>query len=65
MMIAFLQQHAGTIIAALLVAAAVVLVIVKMLKNKKAGKPSCGACAGCPNEAQCHRKDGCGRYRGS
>ena len=63
-MAVFLQENLGTIIAGLLVAAAVILVIVKMLKNKKAGKSSCGGCAGCPNEANCHHKDGCGRYRG-
>ena len=60
----FIHEYLGTVVVALILAAVLTLIIVKMVKNKKAGKSSCscGACQGCPNAACCHRQDGCGRY---
>ncbi|MBR2591199.1 MAG: FeoB-associated Cys-rich membrane protein [Clostridia bacterium] len=57
----FIQNYLGTIIVAAILAAAIIFVIVRLIKNKKAGKSSCG-CEGCPQQPYCHRKDGCGRY---
>ena len=47
----------STIIISLVLAAIVAGIIVKMVKNKKAGKSSCGCgCANCPMSAECHKK---------
>ena len=54
-MLAFLKANIATVIVLLLVAAAVGFAIYIMIKNKKAGKSSCGCdCAGCPNAGSCH-----------
>ena len=54
-MLAFLKANIATIIVVLLVAAAVGFAIYIMIKNKKAGKSSCGCnCAGCPNAGSCN-----------
>jgi len=54
-MIAFLIENLATIIVGLVLAAVVALVIVKMRKDKRAGKSSCGCkCAGCSNSSACH-----------
>lgn len=56
-MITFLAENLATIIVGLILAAVVVLVIVKMSKDKRAGKSSCGCkCAGCANAHICHSK---------
>lgn len=46
-----------TIIVGAIVAAIFIAVIVKMIKDKKAGKSSCSCgCAGCPMSGSCHNK---------
>lgn len=45
----------GDFIVIAIVAAVVAFVIVKMIKDKKAGKSSCSCnCGCCPNSALCH-----------
>ncbi|MCI8631397.1 MAG: FeoB-associated Cys-rich membrane protein [Firmicutes bacterium] len=52
-----LPETIGTAIVGALVAAAVILIIRKMIKDKKAGKNSCGCgCGSCPNAGFCHKK---------
>lgn len=47
----------GTAIVLIIVLAVVGLVIFKMVKDKKAGKTSCGCgCKGCANSGLCHSK---------
>lgn len=61
----FVSNYLGTIIVAAVVAAILILVLVKYIKDKRAGKSSCGGCQGCPNAQYCHRPNehGCGRYK--
>ena len=47
----------ATVIIGLLLAAVVVGIITRMVKNKKAGKSSCGCgCSGCPMSSECSKK---------
>ncbi|MBR4720652.1 MAG: FeoB-associated Cys-rich membrane protein [Clostridia bacterium] len=47
----------ATVIISLLLAAIVAGIIIKMIKNKKAGKSSCGCgCSGCPMSSECNKK---------
>lgn len=46
----------GTIIISLILLAIVASVIFKMIKDKKAGKSSCGCgCSSCPMSKACHK----------
>jgi len=54
-MLAWLSANGGTIIAALVLALIVAAIVVRMAKNHRAGKSSCGCgCGGCPNAGFCH-----------
>lgn len=47
----------STVIIGLALAVIVAGIIVKMVKNKKAGKSSCGCgCSNCPMSEACHKK---------
>ena len=47
----------ATVIISLVLAAIVAGIIVKMIKNKKEGKSSCGCgCGSCPMSSECHKK---------
>jgi len=51
----FLTDNLGTIIVTLIVLVIVSLIIIKMIKDKKHGKSSCGCdCKNCPNSPYCH-----------
>lgn len=51
----WLKNNAGTIVISILLAAVVILVIVKMIRDKKKGKSSCGCgCSGCAMRDTCH-----------
>ncbi len=53
-MLNWLQAHAATVLVAALLLAAVVLAVVKIIKDKKSGRCSCGgSCSGCPMSGQC------------
>ena len=52
-----LQAHGATVILSVLLFAAVVLAVVKIVKDKKNGKCSCGGqCAGCPMGDCCKKE---------
>lgn len=54
-MLSWLIENIGTIAVALVLAAVVALIIIKMYKDKKKGKSSCGSgCAHCPMAGKCH-----------
>ena len=53
----FLVENAATMVVCLLLLAAVAAVIVHMVKNRKAGKTSCGCnCGGCPMKNGCEKQ---------
>lgn len=52
-MLTFIKANIGTIIVALIVAAIVCAIIVKLVKDKKRGKGSCGCGGDCCN---CHAR---------
>ena len=54
-MLSWLSANLATIIVFLVVALVVGLIIIKMVKDKKAGKSSCSCgCGGCPMKDSCH-----------
>lgn len=57
-MFTFLVENLATIIISAVILAVVTLIIIKMRKDKKAGKScsGCGSgCAGCPHSFPCHK----------
>ena len=56
MMLEWLSQYWGTVLAAAAVAAIAAAVIVKMVADRKKGKSSCGCnCAHCAMSCACHK----------
>ncbi len=54
-MLAWLSDNIGTIIVSLILICIVTAVIVKMVKDKKSGKGSCGCgCEHCAMHGKCH-----------
>ncbi len=52
----WLLNNWGTILTVVVLAAVVALIVRYMIKNKKAGKSSCGAgCAHCAMHGECHK----------
>lgn len=48
-------MNAGTIITGIILIAIISMIIIKMIKDKKNGKSSCGCgCKHCPNSVNCH-----------
>lgn len=57
-MFQWLIENLATIVISLILLAAVVLIVVRMMKNRKQGKSSCGCgCSNCPMSASCHGRD--------
>ncbi len=53
----------STVLVSLVLIAIVTLVLVKMSRDKKKGKRSCGmACSGCPGAATCFGRHGSENY---
>lgn len=53
----FIINNIGTIIIGLMVFALIAGVVVKLVKDKKKGKTSCGCgCSNCPSSGICHKK---------
>ena len=53
----FVSQNLGTIVVGAAVLSLVVLLILKLAKDKKAGKSGCSCgCSSCPMSAQCGKK---------
>ena len=49
----------GTIVVGLILAVIVALIIIQLVKDKKAGRSTCGAgCAHCAMHGSCHSKEG-------
>ena len=47
----------ATVIISMALLAIVAGIVIKMVKDKKAGKSSCGCgCSGCPMSSECHKK---------
>lgn len=56
-MLDFILANGGTIVVGLAVAALLTAVTVKLVRDKRSGKSSCGGgCAGCPCSGSCHTK---------
>ena len=54
-MLDWFAAHLGTILISLVLLVIVSLIVVYLLRQKKAGKSSCGAnCAHCAMHGQCH-----------
>ena len=54
-MASFFAENWGTILVAAVVVAIIAVIVVKMLKDKRKGKTSCGCgCANCPSAGICH-----------
>lgn len=57
-MLEFLKENIGTIIAGGIVLLVVLFVLLKMRRDKKNHKTSCGCgCSGCPSSEICHKED--------
>lgn len=51
----FITENLASIIVLIVVAVIVGAIVIKMVKDKKAGKSSCSCgCKGCPNSQNCH-----------
>ncbi len=56
-MVNFFVTNWGTILVGAVVAAAVITIAVKMYRDKKRGRSSCGCgCDSCPSSGICHKK---------
>ena len=56
-MFSWLLENLATMIIGIMLFALIVLITVRMVRNKRKGKSSCGcACSACPMEGACHRK---------
>lgn len=54
-MSAWLMSNWGSIIVVMVLAVIIALIIIKMVKDKKSGKTSCGcACSNCAMRDSCH-----------
>ncbi|MBR4711240.1 MAG: FeoB-associated Cys-rich membrane protein [Clostridia bacterium] len=55
-MSAFFTDNAGTILITLALAGLVTLIILRLRKDRRRGKSSCGCnCGSCPMAGSCHR----------
>lgn len=56
-MVTFFLENIGTIIVSLVILAVVAFIVIKMIKDRKKGKSSCGCgCSNCPSSSMCHSK---------
>ncbi|MBR4577662.1 MAG: FeoB-associated Cys-rich membrane protein [Clostridia bacterium] len=52
-----IAENAGTIVVTLVLVGIVAAILVKMRKDKKQGKSSCGcSCGSCPMSGACHKQ---------
>ncbi|MBQ8825401.1 MAG: FeoB-associated Cys-rich membrane protein [Ruminococcus sp.] len=55
-MLEWISQNLATIIISVIVIAVVATIIIKMMRDKKNGKTSCGCgCDNCPSSSMCHK----------
>ncbi len=58
-MLEWLKANWATLVVGAAVIAIVVLAVIKIVRDKKAGKSSCGCgCANCPMSGSCHKAAG-------
>lgn len=56
-MLEFFFENWGTLLIGIIVALIVVLIIIKLAKDRRKGKSSCGCnCSHCPSSGMCHIK---------
>lgn len=56
-MFQWIGENAGTIIGSLLLVALVAWIVIRMRKDRKQGKSSCGCnCGCCPMAGSCHKQ---------
>lgn len=56
-MFEWILNNLASVIVLSVVAAVITLVIIKMVRDKRRGKPSCNCgCGGCPMKDTCHTK---------
>lgn len=56
-MLTWLVSNAGTLLVSTVLITIVILIIVKLIRNKKKGKSTCGGnCTHCPMCRSCHKK---------
>ena len=56
-MLQWIGENAGTIAGSILLIALVSWIVIRMRKDRKQGKPSCGCnCGCCPMAGSCHRQ---------
>lgn len=54
-MTTFIAQHGGEMVVCLMLLLIVGAIIVRMVRDRRAGKGGCGCnCGGCPNAGACH-----------
>lgn len=55
-MLEWISQNLATIIIAVIIVAIIVCIIIKMRRDKKSGRTSCGCgCDNCPSSSICHK----------
>ena len=55
---AWITQNLESILATLVLGTALTLIVLRLIRNKKQGKPLCGGgCGGCPNAGACHGRE--------
>ncbi|MDE6149384.1 MAG: FeoB-associated Cys-rich membrane protein [Ruminococcus sp.] len=53
----FIIENIGTIIIGLIVFVLIAGIVIKLVKDKRKGKTSCGCgCSNCPSSGICHKK---------
>ncbi len=56
-MLNFLAENWGSLLIGLVIAVIVVLIAVKLCRDRKKGRTSCGCgCDHCPSSGMCHKK---------
>ena len=56
-MLQWIGENAGTIVGSLLLIALVTWIVIRMRKDRKQGKSSCGCnCGCCPMAGSCHKQ---------
>ena len=54
----FIKDNSATLAVLAILAVTVAAIVVKLVRDKRAGKSSCGCgCADCPMSNKCHPKD--------
>lgn len=56
-MLTMLAENISTIVLCVVLIAVVATIVIKLVKNRRAGKSSCGCgCAGCAMKNACHKR---------